>query len=144
MKKHVIDFMHRGLETSVGGPVILAIVYLCIQGRGPAMTLTVNEVVLAILSSALMAFIAAGVSVVYQIEKLPLMWAGFIQAIVLYFDYLLIYLLNGWLKSEPKVIFLFTVIFIAGYAVIWTMIYFFAVRPSIRKMNRKLQEEMRV
>ena len=142
MKKHVVDFMHRGLVASVGGPVILAIVYLCIQGGGPAMTLTVNEVALEILTSALMAFIAAGVSVVYRIEKLPLMWAGFIQAIVLYFDYLLIYLLNGWLKSEPKVIFLFTIIFIAGYAVIWTMIYFLSIRPAINKMNRKLQEEV--
>ena len=142
MKKHVIDFMHRGLVASVGGPIILAIIYLCIQGRGPAMTLTVNEVVLAILTSALMAFIAAGVSVVYQIEKLPLMWASFIQAIVLYFDYLLIYLLNGWLKCDSKVIFIFTIIFIAGYAVIWTMIYFLSIRPSIKKMNRKLQEEV--
>ena len=142
MKKHVIDFMHRGLVASVGGPVVLAIIYLCIQGGDKTMTLTVNEVALAILSSALMAFIAAGVSVVYQIEKLPLMWAGFIQAIVLYFDYLLIYLLNGWLKCDPKVISGFTIIFIAGYALIWTMIYFLSIRPSIKKMNSKLQEEV--
>ena len=140
MKKHVIDFMHRGLVASVGGPVILAIVYLCIQSGGEAMTLTVNEVVLGILTSALMAFIAAGISVVYQIEKLPLMWASFIQAIVLYLDYLLIYLLNGWLKSELKVILIFTVCFVAGYIVIWTMIYFMSIRPSINKINRKIQE----
>ena len=140
MKKHVIDFMHRGLVASVGGPVILAIIYLCIQGGGEAMTLTVNEVVLGILTSALMAFIAAGISVVYQLEKLPLMWAGFIQAIVLYLDYLLIYLLNGWLKSELKVILIFTICFVAGYIVIWTMIYFMSIRPSINKINRKIQE----
>lgn len=140
MKKHVIDFMHRGLVASVGGPVILAIIYLCIQGGGEAMTLTVNEAALGILTSALMAFIAAGISVVYQIEKLPLMWASFIQAIVLYLDYLLIYLLNGWLKSDPKVILIFTIIYIAGYAVIWTMIYFLSIRPSIKKINRKIQE----
>lgn len=142
MKKHVKEFVHRGLMASVGGPIILAIINLCIQGGGETMTLTVNEVALAILSSALMAFIAAGVSVVYQIEKLPLMWASFIQAIVLYFDYLLIYLLNGWLKCDPKVIFIFTIIFIAGYAVIWSLIYFLSIRPSINKMNRKLQEEV--
>lgn len=140
MKKHVIDFMHRGLVASVGGPVILAIIYLCIQGGGEAMTLTVNEVALGILTSALMAFVAAGISVVYQIEKLPLMWASFIQAIVLYLDYLLIYLLNGWLKSDPKVILIFTICFVAGYIVIWTMIYFMSIRPSINKINRKIQE----
>ncbi|MBQ8199205.1 MAG: DUF3021 domain-containing protein, partial [Lachnospiraceae bacterium] len=122
------------------GPVILAIIYLCIQGGGEAMTLTVNEVALGILTSALMAFVAAGISVVYQIEKLPLMWASFIQAIVLYLDYLLIYLLNGWLKSDPKVILIFTICFVAGYIVIWTMIYFMSIRPSINKINRKIQE----
>jgi len=142
MKKHVVDFLHRGLVASVGGPVILAIIYLCIQGGDKTMTLTVNEVVLGILTTALMAFIAAGISVVYQIEKLPLMWASFIQAIVLYCDYLLIYLLNGWLKSDLKVILIFTVCFIAGYAAIWTMIYFISIRPAINKMNRKLQEEV--
>lgn len=104
------------------------------------MTLTVNEVALGILTSALMAFVAAGISVVYQIEKLPLMWASFIQAIVLYLDYLLIYLLNGWLKSDPKVILIFTICFVAGYIVIWTMIYFMSIRPSINKINRKIQE----
>ena len=106
------------------------------------MMLTVNEVALAILSSALLAFIAAGVSVVYQIERLPLMWASFIQAVVLYLDYLLIYLLNGWLKAELSVIMIFSLCFIAGYIIIWTMIYFLSIRPAIHKMNSKLQEEI--
>ncbi len=140
MKKHVKDFVHRGLVAASGGPVIVAIIYLCLQANGVMTTLTVNEAVLGILTSALMAFIAAGISVVYQIEKLPLMWASFIQAIVLYFDYLLIYLINGWLKSDPRVILIFTLCFIGGYAVIWSMIYFLAIRPSIAKMNQKLKE----
>lgn len=142
MKKHVIDFMHRGLVASVGGPVIMAIIYLCVQGNGEPLMLSVNEVALAILTSALLAFIAAGVSVVYQIERLPLMWAIFIHAIVLYFDYLLIYLVNGWMESDIGVILLFTICFIGGYIIIWTMIYFGTIRPSINKMNRKLQEEV--
>ena len=142
MKKHVIDFMHRGLVASVGGPVVMAIIYLCVQGNGEPLMLSVNEVSLAILTSALLAFIAAGVSVVYQIEKLPLMWAIFIHAIVLYFDYLLIYLVNGWMKSDLKIILMFTVCFIGGYIIIWTMIYFCAIRPSVNKMNRKLKEEV--
>lgn len=142
MKKHVKDFMHRGLVAAAFGPVIVAIIYLCLQANGVMTTLTVNEVVLAILTSALLAFVAAGVSVVYQIEKLPLMWASFIQAIVLYFDYLIIYLINGWMPAEPAVILIFTLCFIGGYAIIWTMIYFLSIRPSINKMNRKLQEEV--
>lgn len=140
MKKHVKDFMHRGLLAASGGPVILAIIYLCLQANGVMTMLTVNEATLGILTSTLMAFIAAGISVVYQIEKLPLMWASFIQAIVLYFDYLLIYLINGWLKSEPRVILIFTLCFIGGYVVIWSLIYVMTIRPSVAKMNQKLRE----
>lgn len=142
MKKHMKDFMHRGLVAAAFGPVIVAIIYLCLQANGVMTTLTVNEVVLAILTSALLAFIAAGVSVVYQIEKLPLMWASFIHALVLYLDYLIIYLLNGWMKAEVSVVLIFTLCFIGGYAVIWTGVYFLAIRPSIHKMNRRLQEEV--
>ena len=82
--------------------------------------------------------IAAGVNVVYQIEKLPLMWAIFIHAIVLYFDYLLIYLVNGWMKSDWKIILLFTICFLGGFMLIWSLIYFLTIRPSIHKLNRKL------
>ncbi|MBE5882350.1 MAG: DUF3021 domain-containing protein [Lachnospiraceae bacterium] len=141
MKKYVKEFVHRGLLAAWGGPVIIAIIYLCLQANGVKTMMTVNEVVLGIISSAILAFIAAGVNVIYQIEELPLMWATFIQAIVLYFDYLIIYLINNWMKAEPIVILIFTLCFMAGYTIVWTGIYFLAIRPSINKMNRKLQEE---
>ena len=142
MKKYVKEFIHRGLMAAVGGPVVIAIICLCIQANGEMTTVTINEVVLAILTSALLAFIAAGISVIYQIETLPLMWACFIHAIVLYLDYLIIYLINGWMKTDIGVIMIFTLCFVGGYAVIWSLIYFLSIRPSINKMNRKLQEEV--
>ena len=92
--KHIKDFVMRGLMASVGGPVILALVYRSL----PAQTLRVQEVCLGILTSALMAFIAGGISVLYDLEKLPLLAATFLHAVVLFADYILIYLLNGWIN----------------------------------------------
>ena len=87
----------------------------------------------------IMAFIAAGISFVYQVEQLPLAIATIIQMSVLYFDYLLFYRLNGWVPNEGLIT--FTVIFVAGFVVVWLIVYFCAVRPSVRKLNEKLKAE---
>ena len=132
-------FVLRGFTAAWGGPVILAIVYLILQRVGVVDTLTVPEVVKAILSMTVMAFIAAGISVVYQIEKLPLLIATVIQMVVLYVDYLLFYMMNGWVPA--KGIGLFTVIFIAGFIIIWLIVYYCAVRPSVKKLNERINAD---
>ena len=93
----VKEFFKIGLMAGGGGPIILAIIYAILQACGTVEVLTVSEVILAIFTSFLLAFVAGGVSVVYRIEKLPLMWASLIHVSVLYLDYLIIYLVNGWL-----------------------------------------------
>ena len=130
--KHIKDFMMRGLMASVGGPVILALVYRSL----PAQTLRVQEVCLGILTSALMAFIAGGVSVLYDLEKLPLLAATFLHAVVLFADYILIYLLNGWIK--PAQILLFTGIFFGGYFVVWLLVWQI-IRMRVKRINRRMQ-----
>ena len=45
MREHIKEFFHRGLLAAVGGPVVLVIIYLCVQGNGNPIMLTVNEVV---------------------------------------------------------------------------------------------------
>ncbi len=137
--KYVKEFLKRGVMAAWGGPVILAIVYLILEKVGVVTTLTVSQVVLAIISMTIMAFIAAGISFVYQVEQLPLAIATIIQMAVLYFDYLLFYRLNGWVPNEGLIT--FTVIFVAGFVVIWLIVYFCAVRPSVRKLNEKLNAE---
>ena len=137
--KYVKEFLKRGVMAAWGGPVILAIVYLILEKVGVVTTLTVSQVVLAIISMTIMAFIAAGISFVYQVEQLPLAIATIIQMAVLYFDYLLFYRLNGWVPNEGLIT--FTVIFFAGFVVIWLIVYFCAVRPSVRKLNEKLNAE---
>lgn len=136
MKKHIKAFCLRGMMFAWGGPVVLAIVWMCLQRAGVAAGLTVNEVVLGILSTTVMAFIAAGISIVYQIENLPKAFAGLLQAAVLYIDYLGFYLLNGWIPLNQ--IWFFTVIFAVGFAVIWFSIYI-PIRIKVNKMNQMLR-----
>ena len=131
----IAEFFKIGLMAGGGGPIILAIVYGILQACGTVEILTVSEVILAIFTSFLLAFVAGGVSVVYRIEKLPLMWASLIHVSVLYLDYLIIYLVNGWLPVS--LVLPFTGIFLAGYFLVWCCIYF-GIRRNIRRMNRKL------
>lgn len=138
MKKHIKEFCLRGMMFAWSGPVILAIVWMCLQRAGVVADLTVNEVVLGILSTTVLAFIAAGVSIVYQIENLPKAFAGLLQASVLYIDYLGFYLLNGWIPLNQ--IWFFTVIFVVGFAVIWFGIYI-SIRIKVYKMNKMIGED---
>ena len=136
MKKHVKNFCKRGLIAAWGGPVIMAIIWLCLKAAGVMETLTVDQVVLGMISTTVMAFIAAGISIVYQIETLPKSMAALIQMAVLYIDYMGIYLLNGWLPVER--IGTFTLIFIAAFAVIWLIIYL-SIRMKVNRINQKMQ-----
>ena len=136
MKKHVMAFCKRGLIAAWGGPVIMAIVWLCLKSAGVVETLTVDQAVLGIISTTVMAFVAAGISIVYHIETLPKSMAALIQMAVLYIDYMGIYLLNGWLPVER--IGAFTLIFIAAFAVIWLIIYL-RIRMKVNRINQKMQ-----
>lgn len=137
MKKYMKEFLTRGLFSCAGGPVILAIIYGILGACGVIETLTPAEVCKGILTIALMAFLAGGVSVVYQIEELPLFPAVLIHGIVLYLDYLMIYLVNGWIPGGTKPLLIFTGVFVAGYAIIWLVIYTI-IRSNTQKINRQL------
>ena len=84
-----------------------------------------------------MAFIAGGVTAVYQMEELPLFLAILIHGIALYLDYLMLYLVNGWIAEGVKPLLIFTGIFILGYAIIWAIIYAI-IRKDARNINRHL------
>lgn len=138
MKKFIRNFCSRGAMFAWGGPVILAIVWMCLKRADILINLTVDEVVLGIISTTILAFIAAGISVLYQIENLPKSFAGLIQAAVLYIDYLGFYLLNGWIPLQK--IWIFTVIFVVGFIIIWFSIYI-PIRIKVNKMNKMIGEE---
>lgn len=140
MKQTILDFCKRGLLAAGGGPVIMALVYAILGAAGVVETLTVWEVCRGILTVSLMAFIAAGISVVYQIDRLSLITAIGIHGFVLYLDYLLIYLVNGWLKSQIIPVSIFTGVFVIGYAVIWLSIWL-GIRNKTHSINAKLKQK---
>ena len=137
MKNYVKNFFVRGAMWAWGGPVILAIVWACLHTAGVVHGLTVNEVVLGIITTTVMAFVAAGVSIVYQIENLPKSFAALIQMSVLYIDYLGFYLLNGWIPVNQ--IWMFTLIFVVAFALIWFLIYSLT-RRKVERMNEKISK----
>ena len=135
MKKHVKERLHRGLTGAAGGPLVLAIIYAILDAQGVAASLSPAEVSMAIVSVTVMAFIAAGITVVYTVEQLPLPMAILIHGGVLYVDYLLIYLLNDWIPKGG--IGIFTLIFGLGYAAVWLVIYL-SIRIKTAQINKKL------
>ena len=139
MKKYVLGFVHRGLCACGFGPMIWAIVYFFLNKNGIVELLDVDKVIFEIATVTILAFIAGGINIVYKIEKMPLMAAIFVHSIVLYLDYAIIYLLNGWIGSQTRSFVVFTVCFFAGYAIIWTGIYL-AIRRNADHLNQKLSQ----
>ena len=137
MRKYVVEFLKRGMSFCFGGPLVLAIVYGILGLVGAVENFTVGEVVTGILSSTLLAFIAAGITVIYTIDKLAPFSAALIHGVVLYLDYILLYLFNGWLQSSLKPIMIFTICFVLGYLIIWAIV-FVVTRKCTKKLNESL------
>ena len=123
MKKYILEFIHRGLTACGFGPIVLAIIYLILKQHGVIETLSVSQVSRGIFSLSALAFVAGGMNVVYQIERLPLMVAIFIHGIILYSSYLVTYLLNDWMEGGVTPILVFTGVFLLSYLIIWVIIY---------------------
>ena len=137
MRKYVVEFLKRGMMFCFGGPLVMAIIYFVLGAFGELQTLTVNEVVSGIFSSTLLAFIAAGITVIYTIDKISTFTSALIHGAVLYLDYILLYLFNGWLQSSIKPIMIFTICFVLGYLVIWAIV-FVVTRKCTKKLNESL------
>ena len=140
MKKHVLEFIRRGLIACGLGPIVLAFLYLILQQQGIVDTLTVNQVCRGIFSLSALAFIAGGLNVIYQMERLPLMAAILVHGGVLYISYLGTYLLNDWLKWGKLPILTFSGIFVLGYLLIWVIIYSVMKRKT-EKLNLILKQK---
>ena len=143
MKKMAWEFLRRGLVACGFGPMILAVVYLILQRHCGVESLGVGEVCLGIVSLSALAFVAGGMNVVYQIERLPLMAAILLHGSVLYLSYLLTYLLNGWLAWGRTPILAFSAIFLLGYLAIWAVIYT-VTRRRTAKLNEQLRQRRRM
>lgn len=143
MKKFVGEFIQRGFFACGFGPIVWAIIiFILSQKYDIVQTIPATEAVIGIVSSALLAFVAGGINAIYKVERIPLVLAIFIHAVILYLDYIVIYLVNGWVKAEITVLAIFTAFFFSGFALIWAIIYF-CTKKSTDRLNKKLAEQQK-
>ena len=135
MKSFFKEFLKRGFISAWGGPFVLAIIYYCVGRFEGIENIPLNEVSLGIISITIMAFIAGGITAIYQNEKFPVVFSALIHAAALYIDYLIMYILNDWIPRNGEAIGIFSAIFVLCYALIWLFIYLFSKR-KIEKLNR--------
>ena len=138
MKAFWKEFLLRGLLCAAGGPLVLAIIYGILGATGTVESFTPGEVVTGIATISLLAFTVAGMTAIYQLEQLPLPMMILLHGGGLYIAYILTYLINGWLLTQLVPILVFTGIFLAGYALIWLIIYL-CIKSKTKKINKMLK-----
>ncbi len=137
MDKYLKEFFHRGLMFGGFGPIVVAIVFFILSLTLPDFSLSGGQVLSAVVSTYLLAFIQAGASIFNQIEHWPIAKSLGCHFGVLYVAYSLCYILNTWIPFEPMVLAIFTGIFVAGYAIVWITVYL-CVRATRNRLNAKL------
>lgn len=137
MKKFWKEFLKRGLLFAWGGPAVMCVIWSCIDKFQGVDMIETKGAVLAVVSTMLIAFVAAGITAIHQMEQLPVVIGAIIHMAVLYVAYLAMYLINGWMPT--KVIGIFTIVFIITFLIIWVIVYA-CVRKSVKKMNEKVVE----
>ena len=142
MKKFVSNFLLRGLVACGFGPIVLAVVYLVLHQQGVVQTMAVTEVCMGIFSLFALAFVVGGMNAIYQIERIPVMLAILIHGVVLYVSYLIVYLVNDWLKWGFTPIVVFSVIFVVGYLMIWAIIYS-VNKKNAERINKQLKQRQK-
>ena len=120
------------------GPIVMGIVFFIIEKTVDGVSFNATEVLLAIVSAYLLAFIQAGATIFNQIEDWPLPKSLLCHFVSLYIAYSGCYLLNSWIPFEPMVLVIFSVAFTATFFIIWLIVYL-SVKTVSRKMNSKLR-----
>ena len=131
MNCYVKEYIKRGLTFSGLGPVVAGIVYVIIEKSGVDLKLSGTDVLLAIVSTYIMAFVQAGASVFNTIEKWGKAKSLFWQMSTIYVVYVCGYLINRWIPLDWIVILIFTISFIVCYLTVWTVVYF-AVKNEMK------------
>lgn len=137
MKKHIKEFCLRGMAFGGFGPLVYGIVMLIIYLCGDNTAIDGLIIFKGVLSTYLLGFICAGVSIVWNIDKLGIGFAILIHGSALYISYLLTYLINGWLGNNNGIL-IFSIVFILGYVLVWLVIYIIE-KCKAKKLTRNLK-----
>ena len=139
MNSYLKSFLNRGLIFGGFGPLILGVVYTCIDASGVNIALGGKDVLIAIISTYLLAFIQAGVSVFNQIEGWSISRSMLFHLTSIYLAYVGTYLVNSWIPFEPIVLIIFTSVFVLTYFVI-ALTVCLVTRAVTKKMNERIME----
>ena len=138
MNRYVKEFLRRGLMFGGFGPVVAGIVFATLGATLENFSLSGSQVLLATVSTYLLAFIHAGASVFNQIEHWPIGKSLLFHFLSLYIAYSVCYCVNSWIAFEPLVLLIFTAVFAAIYFAVWLTVYF-SLKLSARSLNKKLK-----
>ena len=138
MNRYFKEFLHRGLMFGGFGPIVMGIVYAVLSQTISDFSLTGNQMLLAVVSTYIIAFIQAGASVFNQIEHWSLPKSMLFHFLLLYVTYSVCYVVNSWIPFEPIVLIIFSLIFVVIYLVVWITVYF-SLKLTSKKMNEKLK-----
>lgn len=137
MNMYVKRFLQRGLVSGGFGPIIAGVVYYCVSLSVPDFSLGGKDVLLAILSTYVMAFLLAGASVFNQVEHWSPARSLLCHFSLYYIAYVTCYLVNAWIPFSWDALLIFTGVFVGGYALVWIIVYLCA-RHTGKKLNEKL------
>ena len=140
MKQVMKKFLLRGMMFAGFGPIVVAMIYACLEASDPDFHVYGGEVCLAIVSTYLLAFVQAGATVFNQIETWSIPKSLLWHFSSLYAAYVFCYLINRWIPFRWEILLIFTAIFVAVYFVIWLSV-FLSVRAVERRLNARLQKK---
>ena len=137
MKIYVTEFLKRGMLFGGFGPIIVGIIFSVLDCTIEDFSLSGAQVLLAIVTTYLLAFMQAGASIFNQIENWPLAKSLFCHMGTIYLAYVLCYVVNSWIPFDTLVILIFTAVFVATYLIIWGTVYL-CVRATEKHLNQKI------
>ena len=140
MNRYLKQFFLRGLIFGGFGPLIAGVVFWIISLNVSDFSQSGEQILCAVFSTYLLAFVQAGASVFNQIEHWSLPKSLLCHMGSIYVAYVGCYLVNRWIPLDVWVVLIFTAVFIVQYMIIW-LIVFFCVRAASRRLNRSLEKQ---
>lgn len=122
MNVHLKKFLHRGLVFAGFGPVVCSTVFFIISSTTEGFSLNATDLLVATLSTYILAFVHAGASVFNQIEGWSVMKSTLAHFATLYVAYTVCYLINSWISLSLAVICIYTGVFVLCYLAVWAVV----------------------
>lgn len=138
MNKYVKAFLHRGLMFGGFGPIIFGIIIFIVSKTTEDLVLNGADMLTGIISTYLLAFVHAGASVFNQIDHWSIGKSLLCHLSTLYVAYSFCYVVNTWIPFEPKMLLIFTAVFMAIYFIVWGIVYL-SVKATSKSFNAKLK-----